>query len=248
MQTSGNAPTLEGMPREIRDQIYGYLLPSTYHVQLEPRRAQRYQCRHRYVPSHPLPPIFPARDQQDDGIEEASSRFPPPPLYLIDPPSKTAPWAAESSHGSHRLNRHTGNPISNRLGLLSASKQMHEEASATVYAQSTFVFTIISLSRNPLPTNTLNRLRNVEFNIILLDTDYWKTAPFSIALLRLFANPDIKRDTCVLRIKQARNHLTLHPPFLDAVRNLTAFHSVTFEARFCSEFRGSEEGVEVQGG
>ena len=238
MYTSGNAPTLEGMPREIRDQIYGYLLPSTYHVQLEPRRAKRYQFRHRYVPSYPLPAIFPVRKRQDDGIEEASSPFPPPHLYLIDPLSKIAPWAAESSQDTHRLNRHTGKLVSDRLGILSASKQMHTEASAIVYAQSTFVYTVTSTGRNPLPIITLDQLRKVEFNLVLLDIDYWKTVRFFVALLNLFAEPDIKRDSCVISTKQAKNYMILHLPFLNAVRGLTAFQTVTLKLGYVASFVG----------
>ena len=245
IETPEHHPGVMALPREIRDEVYRYLLSNTYLVNLPhyPNDA----CSYKYYVNKDFEPFFgtPMHPQ-----------FQPPIHRQYSPPASKcgytmAPWCTfspgyevyrrflqEKKHqeAEARLRRQFNfeNPYL-CLPTLINSMITSAEASSLLYSTSTFFFYIHEAPRLDLFPGTIARTRNIYIHVNLLraylrvysTVDQARTLDLTRRLIHLFHDDKITRASCIINFERTESSSWLDSPkLIAAFEGLTGFQTV----------------------
>ena len=125
---------------------------------------------------------------------------------------------------SGRAGSHSEAEISDRLAIMQASRRLWEEGSTVLYGQHVFCFHVGSVPFNDtfLTQRTANLMQDIEIN--LSPTKYSN----SIRILQLFGDPQIPRNSCLIKLKFRKAEL-VEVNVMEALKQLTGFELLGFE-------------------
>ena len=114
--------------------------------------------------------------------------------------------------------------ISDRLAIMQASRRLWEEGSTVLYGQHVFCFHVGSIPFNAtfLTQRTANLMQHIEIN--LSPSKY----PDSIRILHLFGDPQIPRNSCLVKLKFRKPEL-VSVNVIEALKQLTGFELLAFQ-------------------
>lgn len=254
-QTIPSLAAILTLPQEIRDQIYSYLLTSTFRVNLTPIKTtketvpdlfrdfahksfalQHYgQC---IIPE----PHSPQRNmtfgaaQSLDGKEALAQRLPIAPIYSF-PSTSSRSREQQASIATTRQLRNTSNPISDRLSILFTSKAVRQDAIAILFKEGFFRYVIASPGHDTTPTEIKNQMQNIEirfsitFPVVGFPEEVLATGR---SVLGSFCGEGIRRREMIVHVFHCRNY-TLLMELADSLGVLTGFG--TLELRLGSFVR-----------
>jgi len=254
-QTIPSLAAILTLPQEIRDQIYNYLLTSTYRVNLTPikitketvtdlfrdfaRKSFALQHYGQYIIPEPHSPqrntTFGAA-RSLDGKDALAQRLPIAPIYSF-PPTSSRPREQQASIATTLLFRNTSKPISNRLSILLTSKAVRQDAIAILFKESYFRYVIASPGHDTTPTEIKNQMQNIEicfsitFPVMGFPEEVLATGR---SVLRSFCGEGIRRRKMIVHVFHCRNY-TLLMELADSLGALTGFG--TLELRLGSFVR-----------
>ena len=119
---------------------------------------------------------------------------------------------------------HSKAEISDRLAIMQASRRLWEECSTVLYGQHVFCFHVGSLpfSDTFLTRRTANLMQHIEINLSPIKYSD------SVRILQLFGDPQITRNSCLIKLKFRRTNL-IGANVIEALRQLTGFELLAFE-------------------
>jgi len=232
-------PGVLPLPRELRDEVYSYLLCNNYHVKLPLAkigdRRRLYYCMNSELDKVFRPPCFPhfRRSQYQQNSAQPGPQS-APSLNTV------APWYP-ASHKYKEIDALLTNTwnfaiTSKCLPILLASKATYEEAANSVYAQSTFFFFINGPRLFPFSaSSSFKRMNSIYIHVDLLraymrrckTADQSCTLEFCRRLIQEFGNIKDERTSCVLSFVSSEDAgFLLSSSILQAFKSLTGFKTV----------------------
>jgi len=245
-------PGLLSLPRELRDEVYSYLLCNNYRVKLplaRSRDTRKLYCMNSELNKAFRAPFFPRfrRPQhQQNSAQHASQPTQPGSQSaqhgLQSAPSLdiAAPWHSDSHKykESDAVLMSTWNfaIASKCLPILLASKATYEEAADSVYSRSTFFFFINRPRLISFGASTsLKRMNNVYIHVDLLraymrrckTADQSCTLEFCRSLIQAIGNIKDERTSCIISfVSSVDTSFLLQSSMLQAFKALTGFKTV----------------------
>ena len=119
---------------------------------------------------------------------------------------------------------HSEAELSDRLAIMQASRRLWDEGSTVLYGQHVFCFHVGSMPFDDtfLTQRTANLMQDIEINLSPIKYSD------SIRILHLFGDPQIPRNSCLIKLKFRRIDL-IGVNVIEALRQLTGFELLAFE-------------------
>ena len=119
---------------------------------------------------------------------------------------------------------HAEAEISDRLAIMQASRRLWDEGSTVLYGQHVFCFHVGSMPFNDtfLTHRTANLMQDIEIHLSPIKYSD------SVRILQLFGDPQIPRNSCLIKLKFRRIEL-LGVNVIEALEQLTGFELLAFE-------------------
>ena len=114
--------------------------------------------------------------------------------------------------------------LSDRLAIMQASQRLWDEGSTVLYGQHVFCFHVGSIPFNDtfLTQRTANLMQDIAINLSPIKYSD------SVRVLQLFGDPQITRNSCLIKLKFRRIEL-MSVNVIEALRQLTGFELLAFE-------------------
>ena len=114
--------------------------------------------------------------------------------------------------------------ISDRLAIMQVSRRLWDECSTVLYGQHVFCFHVGSIPFNGtfLTQRTAKFMQDIEINLSPIKYSN------SIRILQFFGDPQIPRNSCLIKLKFRRIEL-IGVNVIEALRQLTGFEVLGFE-------------------
>ena len=114
--------------------------------------------------------------------------------------------------------------ISDRLAIMQASRRLWDEGSTMLYCKHVFCFHVGSIPFDAtfLTQRTANLMQDIEINLSP------SKFPDSVRILQLFGDPQILRNSCLVKLKFRKPEL-IGVNVIEALKQLTGFELLAFE-------------------